>query len=155
HWALTPELGILLGVAGAAALGLVFGWVAIRRQGIYFGMITFSLAQIVYFGAVQARWTQGEDGIQAVPRGHLFGLLDLTPTYTLYYVVLAIFLIGYAVVHRTIHSPFGQVLKAIRDNEPRAVSLGYHTDHYKLIVFTLSAAIAGLAGSTKSLVFQF
>jgi branched-chain amino acid transport system permease protein len=154
-WGLTPELGILMGTAVAGALGFVFGWIAIRRQGIYFGMITFSLAQVVYFYAVQARWTQGEDGLQEIPRGHLFGLIDLNDRYAIYYFVLAVFLIGYFVIHRAVHSPFGQVMRAIRDNEQRAISLGYKVDHYKLIAFVLSAALAGLAGATKSLVFQF
>ena len=154
-WGLTPELGVLLGAAAGAALGLAFGWIAIRRQGIYLGMITFSLAQVVYFYAVQARWTEGEDGLQAVPRGHLFGLIDLNQPLNVYYFVLAVFLLCYALMHRIIHSPFGQVLRAIRDNEPRATSLGYTTDHYKLIAFVLSAALAGAAGATKSIVFQF
>ncbi len=153
-WGLPPELGILAGVITAAVLGLVFGWIAIRRQGIYFAMVTFALAQIVYFYAVQAPWTQGENGIQAVPRGRLFGLIDLAPSLNLYYMVLAVFLLGYAIIHRAIHSPFGQVLKAIRENEVRATSLGYYTDRYKLLAFVLSATLAGLAGSMKSTVFQ-
>jgi branched-chain amino acid transport system permease protein len=153
-WGLTPELGILAGTAVAALLGLSVGWLAIRRQGMYFAMITFSLAMIVYFYAVQAPWTQGEDGIQAVPRGHLFGLIDLNTGYNLYYFVLAVFLIGYALIHRIIHSPFGKVMKAIRENETRAISLGYRVNQYKLIVFVLSAALSGVAGSTKTIVFQ-
>src|ERR1700756_4490300 len=152
-WGLSPELGLLAGTAVAALLGTVFGWLAIRRQGIYFAMITLALAQMVYFVALQARFTGGEDGIQAVPRGHLFGFIDLTDTLIMYYFVLAIFLIGFAVIVRTIHSPFGQVIKAIRENEPRAVSLGYDADHYKLLAFILSAALSGLARSLKLLVF--
>jgi branched-chain amino acid transport system permease protein len=154
-WGLTPEFGVLFGAAAGAALGLAFGWIAIRRQGIYLGMITFSLSQVVYFYAVQARWTEGEDGLQAVPRGQLFGLIDLNPSINAYYFVLAVFLLSYALTHRIIHSPFGQVLRAIRDNEPRGTSLGYTTDQYKLIAFVLSGALAGIAGGTKSIVFQF
>jgi branched-chain amino acid transport system permease protein len=153
-WGLPPELGILTGVAAAAILGTVFGWLAIRRQGIYFAMITLALAQMVYFVALQAPFTGGEDGIQAVPRGRLFGAIDLNDTLTMYYFVLAVFVVGFAVIVRTISSPFGQVIKAIRENEPRAVSLGYHADRYKLVVFILSAGLSGLAGSLKSLVFQ-
>src|SRR5215469_5327185 len=153
-WGLPPELGILAGAAVAALLGTVFGWLAIRRQGIYFAMITLALAQMVYFVALQARFTGGEDGIQAVPRGHLFGLVDLNDTLAMYYFVLAVFLIGFAIIVRTIHSPFGQIIKAIRENEPRAISLGYDADRYKLLAFILSAALSGLAGSMKSLVFQ-
>src|SRR5882724_12381035 len=153
-WALPPELGILAGVAVAAILGTVFGWLAIRRQGIYFAMITLALAQMVYFVALQVPFTHGEDGIQAVPRGRLLGVIDLDDTLAMYYFVLAVFLLGFALIVRTINSPFGQVIKAIRENEPRAVSLGYHADHYKLVVFILSAALSGLAGSTKALVFQ-
>ena len=153
-WGLPPELGILLGTAVAGLLGTIFGWLAIRRQGIYFAMITLALAQMIYFVALQARFTGGEDGIQAVPRGHLFGLVDLNNTLAMYYFVLAVFLIGFAIIVRTIHSPFGQIIKAIRENEPRAVSLGYDANHYKLLAFILSAALSGLAGSTKSLVFQ-
>jgi branched-chain amino acid transport system permease protein len=153
-WGLPPELGILAGAAVAALLGTVFGWLAIRRQGIYFAMITLALAQMVYFVALQARFTGGEDGIQAVPRGKLLGVIDLSDTLTMYYFVLAIFLIGFAIIVRTVHSPFGQVIKAIRENEPRAVSLGYDADRYKLLAFILSAGLSGLAGSLKSLVFQ-
>jgi branched-chain amino acid transport system permease protein len=153
-WGLPPELGILAGTGVAALLGAAFGWLAIRRQGIYFAMITLALAQMVYFIALQARFTGGEDGIQAVPRGYLFGLIDLNDTLTMYYFVLAVFLIGFAVIVRTIHSPFGQIIKAIRENEPRAVSLGYEADRYKLLAFILSAGLSGLAGSLKSLVFQ-
>ncbi|HEX3522635.1 MAG TPA: branched-chain amino acid ABC transporter permease, partial [Stellaceae bacterium] len=133
-WGLPPELGILAGVAAAAILGTVFGWLAIRRQGIYFAMITLALAQMVYFVALQVPFTGGEDGIQAVPRGRLFGAIDLNDTLTMYYFVLAVFVVGFAVIVRTISSPFGQVIKAIRENEPRAVSLGYHADRYKLVV---------------------
>jgi branched-chain amino acid transport system permease protein len=154
NWALTPEIGILAGTAVAAVMGAAFGWLAIRRQGIYFAMVTLALAQMVYFFALEARFTGGEDGIQAVPRGYLFGLINLSHPLTMYYFVLAVFLIGFGIIYRTIHSPFGQVLKAIRENEPRAVSLGYRTERYKLVAFILSAALAGLAGSTKSLVFQ-
>jgi branched-chain amino acid transport system permease protein len=153
-WGVDPLLGILLGTLVAAALGTLFGWLAIRRQGIYFAMVTLALAQMVYFFAVEARFTGGEDGIQAVPRGRLLGFIDLDDSLTMYYFVLAIFLVGFAVIYRTVHSPFGQVLQAIRENEPRAVSLGYRTDRYKLVAFILSATLAGLAGATKSLVFQ-
>jgi branched-chain amino acid transport system permease protein len=154
-WGLPPELGILAGVAVAAALGLAFGWLAIRRQGIYFAMITLALAQMIAFFALQAPFTGGEDGIQAVPRGHLLGFIDLNGTLTMYYFVLAVFLIGFAVIQRTVNSPFGQVIKAIGENEPRAVSLGYRAERYKLLAFVLSAALAGLAGATKCLVLQF
>ena len=153
-WGLPPELSLLAGTAAAAVLGLGFGALAIRRQGIYFAMITLALAQMVYFFYLQAPFTGGEDGIQAIPRGHLFGIFDLTDMMTLYWVVLAIFVLGFLLIYRTIHSPFGQVLKAIRESEPRAISLGYDTDRYKLVAFVLSAALSGLAGSTKALVFQ-
>jgi branched-chain amino acid transport system permease protein len=151
-WGLEPLLGVLLGAAVGALLGLVFGALAIRRQGIYFAMITLALSQMVYFYALQVKWTGGEDGIQSVPRRQLFGVLDLTNETVMYYVVLAIFLAALAMIYRTIHSPFGQVLKAIRENEPRAISLGYDVDRYKLLAFVLSAALAGLAGGTKALV---
>jgi branched-chain amino acid transport system permease protein len=151
---LPPELGLLAGTAVAALMGAAFGWLAIRRQGIYFAMVTLALAQMIYFVALEAKFTHGEDGIQAVPRGKFLGLLDLSDTLTMYYFVLAVFLLGFGLIYRTIHSPFGQVLKAIRENEPRAISLGYRVDHYKLLAFTLSAALAGLAGSLKALVFQ-
>jgi branched-chain amino acid transport system permease protein len=154
-WGLQPELAILAGVAVGAALGLVFGYLAIRRQGIYFAMITLAFAQMVFFFCLQAKFTGGEDGIQAVPRGHLLGMIDLNQPLVMYYFVLAVFLFGFGIIVRAINSPFGQVLKAIRENEPRAISLGYRTDHYKLLAFILSAALAGLAGSTKALVFQF
>ncbi len=138
----------------AAVLGFGFGWLAIRRQGIYFAMVTLALSQMLFFYALQAPFTHGEDGIQAVPRGTLFGLIDLNQPLAMYYFVLAVFLIGFGIIYRTIHSPFGQVLKAIRENEPRAISLGYKTERYKLLAFILSATLAGLAGATKSLVFQ-
>jgi branched-chain amino acid transport system permease protein len=152
NWGFDPLLGVLLGTGAAGVLGLVFGALAIRRQGIYFAMITLALSQMVYFYALQVKWTGGEDGIQAVPRRQLFGLFDLTSETVMYYVVLAIFLAALALLYRTIHSPFGQVLKAIRENEPRAVSLGYDVDRYKLLAFVISATIAGLAGGTKALV---
>jgi len=154
-WGLPPELAIVAGVAAAAALGLVFGYLTIRRQGIYFAMITLAFAQMVFFFCLQAKFTGGEDGIQAVPRGHLFGFIDLNHPLVMYYFVLVVFLFGFGVIMRAINSPFGQVLKAIRENEPRAISLGYRTERYKLLAFILSAALAGLAGSTKALVFQF
>ncbi|HEX2430929.1 MAG TPA: branched-chain amino acid ABC transporter permease, partial [Aestuariivirgaceae bacterium] len=153
-WGVTPELAILLGAMVAAGLGLVFGALAIRRQGIYFAMITLALAQMVYFFALQIPFTGGEDGIQAVPRGHLFGFINLANDLTLYYVVAAIFLIGFLLIYRIIHSPFGHVLKAIRENETRAISLGYSVNRYKLVVFLLSATLAGVAGATKAIVFQ-
>jgi branched-chain amino acid transport system permease protein len=153
-WGLPPELAILAGTAAAGALGLVFGLLAIRRLGIYFAMVTLALAQMVYFFYLQAPFTGGEDGIQAIPRGMMFGVLDLRDTTTLYFVVLAIFLAAFLLIYRTIHSPFGQVLKAIRENEARATSLGYKAEHYKLIAFVLSAALSGLAGATKAIVFQ-
>ncbi len=153
-WGLTPELAILSGTAVAAVLGLVFGSLAIRRHGIYFAMVTLAFAQMVYFFALQAPFTGGEDGIQAVPRGHLFGIISLSQDINLYYLVLTIFFVGVLAIYRIIHSPFGQVLKAIRDNEPRAVSLGYAVNRYKLMVFIMSATLAGLAGATKAIVFQ-
>ena len=153
-WGLTPELAILLGTAAAALLGLVMGALAIRRQGIYFAMITLALAQMVYFFCVQVKFTGGEDGIQAIPRGRLFGFVDLNAMLPMYFTVLAVFLFGFLLLYRTVHSPFGQILKAIRENEPRAISLGYRVDHYKLIAFVLSAALSGLAGATKAVVFQ-
>ena len=153
-WGWPPELAILGGTAAAGALGLVVGGLAIRRQGIYFAMVTLALAQMIYFFCLQAPFTHGEDGIQAVPRGTLLGLFDLRQTMTLYFVVLAIFLGGFLLIYRTIYSPFGQVLKAIRENEPRAISLGYKADQYKLIAFALSATLSGLAGGAKAIVFQ-
>jgi len=152
-WGLTPELAIIVGGTTAAGLGAVAGWLAIRRQGIYFAMITLALAQMVYFFCVQAPFTGGEDGIQAIPRGKLFGVLSLERDIIMYWVVAAIFLGGFLLIHRIIHSPYGQVLKSIRENEPRATSLGYRTDDYKLLCFILSATLAGVAGATKSLVF--
>jgi len=153
-WGWPPELAILGGTAAAGALGLIVGGLAIRRQGIYFAMVTLALAQMIYFFCLQAPFTHGEDGIQAVPRGTLLGLFDLRQTMTLYFVVLAIFLGGFLLIYRTIYSPFGQVLKAIRENEPRAISLGYKAEQYKLIAFVLSATLSGLAGGTKAIVFQ-
>jgi len=149
-----PETGILAGAATAAALGYIFGSLAIRRSGIYFAMITLALAQMIFFVALQMPFTGGEDGMQGVPRGRLLGMIDLREPLSMYYFVFAIFLLGFWVIYRTIHSPFGQVLKAIRENEPRAVSLGYDVDKYKLAAFVLSAALSGLAGATKTLVFQ-
>jgi branched-chain amino acid transport system permease protein len=153
-WGLTPELAILTGTATAVVLGLAAGSLAIRRQGIYFAMITLALAQMMFFFALQAKFTGGEDGIQAVPRGHLFGLIDLRNEAAMYIVVLVIFLAGFLFIYRIIHSPFGEVLKAIRENEQRAISLGYKTDRYKLVAFVLSAGLAGLAGATKAIVLQ-
>ncbi len=149
-----PELAILTGTAIAAILGALVGALAIRRQGIYFAMITLALAQMVYFICLRSEFTGGENGIQAVPRGRLFFVLDLNNTMVLYYSVLGIFLLGFLLIRRIVHSPFGQVLKAIRENEPRAISLGYKPNQYKLIVFVLSAALSGLAGGTKAIVFQ-
>ncbi|MBY0299702.1 MAG: branched-chain amino acid ABC transporter permease [Methylobacterium sp.] len=154
HWGLTPELAILAGTLTAALLGLVFGALAIRRQGIYFSMITLALAQMVFFFSLQAKFTGGEDGIQAVPRGHLFGVISLADDRVLYALVALIFFGGLLLIYRIIHSPFGQVLKAIRDNEPRAISLGYRANQYKLAVFVLSTTLAGVAGATKAIVFQ-
>jgi branched-chain amino acid transport system permease protein len=152
-WGWSPALAILFGTAVAAGFGLAVGALAIRRQGIYFAMVTLALAQMAYFFFLQAPFTGGEDGIQAVPRGTLLGV-DLTQMLPLYFFVLALFLGGFLLVYRTVHSPFGQVLKAVRENEPRTVSLGYEPDHYKLLAFVLSAALAGVAGGTKALVFQ-
>jgi branched-chain amino acid transport system permease protein len=155
-WDMPPELGLVAGVLGAAALGLVTGALAIRRQGIYFAMITLAFAQMIYFFCVQAPFTGGEDGLQGIPRKALLGgLISTRDDRVLYYVVLAIFLFGFGAIYRFIHSPFGQVLKAIRDNEQRALSLGYEADRYKLLAFVLSAALAGLAGATKAMVLQF
>lgn len=152
-WGLSPELSIIIGGVTAGLLGVVAGWIAIRRQGIYFAMITLALAQMVYFFCVQAPFTGGEDGIQAIPRGNLFGVIPLDRDLSMYWVVAAVFLAGFLLVHRIIHSPYGQVLKSIRENEPRATSLGYRTDDYKLLAFILSATLAGVAGATKSIVF--
>jgi len=149
------EIAILIAVAASALIGLVMGALAIRRQGIYFSMITLALAQMVYFGALRAPFTGGEDGLQGVPRGKLLGVVDLGNDLTLYYVVLAIAIGGFALIVRTVHSPFGQVLKAIKENEPRAISLGFDVDRYKLVAFVLSAALAGLAGATKTVVLGF
>ena len=151
----TPELGLLAGTAAGAFIGLVVGLLAIRRQGIYFAMITLALAQMLYFFCLQVPFTGGEDGLQGVPRGKLFGVLDLSSDMTLYYVVLAIVALAFLLIVRTIHSPFGQILKAIKENEPRAISLGYDTDRFKLLAFVLSAALTGLAGSLKTLVLGF
>jgi branched-chain amino acid transport system permease protein len=151
----TPELGVLGGTAIATLLGLVVGLFAIRRQGIYFAMITLALAQMVYFVFLQAPFTHGEDGMQGVPRGKLFGIIDLGPDLTLYYVVLIVMVIAFAFIVRIVHSPFGQVLTAIKENEPRAISLGYDTNRFKLLAFVLSAGLAGLAGSLQTVVLGF
>jgi branched-chain amino acid transport system permease protein len=151
---LPPELAILAGMSVATLLGVLAGLLAIKRQGIYFAMITLAIAQMIYFYSLQAPFTGGEDGIQSVPRGTLFGLFDLRNIHILYYTVLAIFTAGFLLIYRIIHSPYGQVLKAIRENEARAISLGYRTERYKLTAFVLSAALAGLAGATKAIVFQ-
>jgi branched-chain amino acid transport system permease protein len=153
-WGLPPELAILSGTAAAAGLGTIVGALAIRRQGIYFAMITLALAQMMYFFAIQAPFTHGEDGIQAVPRGRLLGLIDLADQTNMYITVLVIFLGCFLLIYRIINSPFGEVLKAIRENEARAISLGYKTDRFKLVAFVLSATFAGVAGATKALVFQ-
>jgi len=153
NWGVTPEIAILLGGLTGAALGCLFGALAIRRQGLYFAMITLALAQMNFFFCLQAPFTGGEDGIQQVPRGALFGLFSLRTDLAMYAVVAVVFLIFFLLIHRIVHSPFGQVLKAIRENEPRATSLGYRTDDYKLIAFVLSTFIAGIAGGTKALVF--
>ena len=154
-WGLPTELGILLGAAVGGLLGLVFGSLAIRRQGIYFAMITLALAQIVYFVALKSPFTGGEDGLQGIPRGKLFGVIDLEDSLNMYYFVLAIFLAGFWLIDRIVDSPFGQVLKAIRENEPRALSLGYDVSRFKLAAFVMSATLSGLAGATKAVVFQF
>ena len=154
-WEFPPLLGLLTGTAAAGVLGWAIGSLAIRRQGIYFAMITLAMAQMVFFFFLQAAFTGGEDGLQGVPRGTLFGVIDLADDLNLYYFVLAIFGFAFWLIHRTIHSPFGQILKAIRENEARAISLGYDVAKYKLLVFVLSAALAGLAGATKMLVFKF
>jgi branched-chain amino acid transport system permease protein len=153
-WGFNPEFAILLGAATAALFGLIAGSLAIRRQGIYFAMITLALAQMMFFFAVQAPFTGGEDGIQAVPRGWLFGLVNLSDQMNMYVTVVVIFLACFLMIYRIIHSPFGEVLKAIRENEARAISLGYKTDRYKLMAFVLSATFAGVAGATKAIVFQ-
>ena len=151
----TPETAILAGTVGAGLIGLVVGAVAIRRQGIYFAMITLAIAQMVYFICLQAPFTGGEDGLQGVPRGSLFGILSLVSDTTMYYFVVAVFVLCFLFIARIVNSPFGQVLKMIRENEPRAISLGYHVDRYKLLAFVLSSALAGLAGSMKTLVMGF
>jgi branched-chain amino acid transport system permease protein len=155
RWGFSPELAILTGTATAALLGVVAGFIAIRRQGIYFAMITLALAQMMYFFALRAPFTGGEDGIQTVPVHRLFGLIDLSNTLAMYAFVLVIVLGGFLFIYRIINSPFGEVLTAIRENEPRAVSLGYVTDRYKLVAFALSATLSGLAGALKALVLQF
>ncbi|MFC4353441.1 branched-chain amino acid ABC transporter permease [Fodinicurvata halophila] len=153
-WGTTPEVAILLGTAVGAMLGLVFGFLAIRRKGIYFAMITLALAQMVYFFCLQSPFTGGEDGLQGISRAPVFGFIDISSSLAIYYFVLVIFLIGMGIIYRTIYSPFGQVLDAIRENEDRAISLGYDTDRYKLLAFVISAALSGLAGSTKIFIFQ-
>jgi branched-chain amino acid transport system permease protein len=154
-WGLTPELGLILGTVTGGLLGWLFGVLAIRRQGIYFAMITLALAQMMFFVALQARFTGGEDGLQGVPRGKLFGLLDLSNDLTMYYVALVVVVAAFLLIVRTIHSPFGQVLKGIKENEPRALSLGYDVARFKLLAFVISAALSGLAGSLKTLVLGF
>ncbi|MGO1500657.1 MAG: branched-chain amino acid ABC transporter permease [Marinobacter sp.] len=155
EWGFPPLLGILTGTGFTLILGTIFGFLAIRRQGIYFAMVTLALAQIIYFLALQMPFTGGENGLQGIPRGELFGFIDLNHSLTMYYFVFAIFLIGFGIIHRTIHSPFGEVLQAIRENEPRALSLGYDVERFKLLAFVISATLAGLAGATKAIVFQF
>jgi branched-chain amino acid transport system permease protein len=155
EWGLPPELGLIVGMIGAALLGLVMGLLAIRRQGIYFAMVTLALSQMFFFFCLQAPFTHGEDGIQGVPRGHFLGVVDLYQPLNMYYFVLAVFLIGVFAIWRIVHSPFGMILRSIRENEPRAISLGYGVGRYKLAAFVMSAALAGLAGGLKSLVFQF
>jgi branched-chain amino acid transport system permease protein len=148
-WGFTPEVGMLLGTVVGGLLGLIFGWLAIRRQGIYFSMITLALAQMLFFVALQAKFTGGEDGLQGVPRGKLFGVIDLSSDLVMYYVALIIVAAAFLLIVRTIHSPFGQVLKAIKENEPRAISLGYDVNRFKLLAFVISAALTGLAGSSR------
>ena len=155
EWGVTPEAGLILGILAAAALGLVIGYLAIRRQGIYSTMITLALAQMFFFFCLQASFTHGEDGLQGVPRGYLFGFIDLNQPMTMYYFVLAVFVLGVFVIWRIINSPFGMILKSVRENENRAISLGYSVNRYKLAAFVMSAALAGLAGGLKALVFQF
>ena len=154
EWGLTPEIGLILGVLCSTVLGYVFGALAIRRQGIYFAMITLALAQVIYFLATQVPFTNGEDGIQGVPRGKFLGFIDLSTSTPMYYFALAVFIAAFFLIKRIVNSPFGQVLKSIRENEPRAISLGYDVNRYKLIAFTLSAGLAGLGGGLKSLVLQ-
>ncbi len=155
EWGFSPEAGILLGVAGAAVMGLVIGFFAIRRQGIYFAMITLALSQMFFFFCLQAEFTKGEDGLQGVPRGHLLGFIDLNELLNMYFFVLGVFVLGVFAVWRIVHSPFGMILRSIRENENRAISLGYSVNLYKLGAFVMSAALAGLAGGLKALVFQF
>lgn len=151
---ITPEIGILAGTVAAAVLGAIYGKLAVKREGIYFAMVTLALAQLMFFVYLQAPFTGGEDGLQGVRRGELFGVIDLSDNLNMYYFVLAIFLFGFWLINRTVHSPFGQILKAIRENEARATSLGYNVNDYKWAAFVISAALSGLAGSTKTLVFQ-
>src|ERR1700761_4684884 len=153
HLGIDASIAIIFGGLTGGLLGLILGYLAIRRSGIYFAMITLALAQMVYFFCLEAPFTGGEDGIQQVPRGHLFGFIDLSNDMTMYWFVAIVFLAGFLLIHRIIHSPFGQVLKGIRENEPRATSLGYRTDDYKLIAFVLSCLLAGIAGGTKAIVF--
>jgi len=155
EWGVPTEVGLLIGVLAGATLGLVMGLLAIRRSGIYFSMITLALAQMLYFFFLQAPFTYGEDGLQSVPRGRLLGFIDLSSDLTMYYVILGIFVLSFLLIYRTVHSPFGQVLKAIRENEARATSLGYDVARFKLLAFVLSAALAGLAGASKTLVLGF
>jgi branched-chain amino acid transport system permease protein len=161
HWLMiplppqSPEIAILGGTLVAGALGVIVGALAIRRQGVYFAMITLALAQMMYFFALQMKFTGGEDGIQDVPRGRLLGIIDLSGSVAMYAFVMVIFLAAFVLIYRTVYSPFGEVLKAIRENEPRAISLGYKTERYKLVAFILSATLAGLAGATKALALQF
>lgn len=150
-WGLTPELAVVCGTLSATLIGIFTGWLAVRRQGIYFAMVTLALAQMIYFLCVQAPFTYAEDGIQGVPRGQFLGLFSLANDTVMYYFVLGVFLMGFLLIYRIVHSPFGQVLKSIRENEARALSLGYHVDHYKLMAFVLSATLAGMAGATKAL----
>jgi branched-chain amino acid transport system permease protein len=154
EWGMTPELGLICGVLCSTALGYIFGALAIRRQGIYFAMITLALAQVIYFLATQVPFTNGEDGIQGVPRGKFLGLIELSSSTHMYYFALIVFILAFFMIKRIVSSPFGQVMKSIRENEPRAISLGYDVNRYKLIAFTLSAGLAGLGGGLKSLVLQ-
>ena len=150
----STEIGILMGTVAGALLGAIYGKLAIKREGIYFAMVTLALAQLTFFVYLQSDFTGGENGMQGIPRGNLFGLIDLTDNVAMYYTVAVIFLIGFAIIQRTVHSPFGQVLKAIRENEPRAISLGYNVNNYKWLAFIISSALAALAGSTKTIVFN-
>ena len=154
EWGFPTEIAILAGTAASAALGAIVGMLAIRRQGIYFAMITLAIAQMMYFLYLQTPFTHGEDGIQSVPRGKILGIIDLSQPLAMYYTVLVVFIAAFLLIYRIVHSPFGQVLKAIRENEPRAISLGYDADRYKLLAFVLSATLAGLAGALKAIVFQ-